>query len=378
MRKWFGAGLALALAITSAAVPAFAGPALPRPAAEERPAEQAAAVTDDASTFVQQGLTIHELDKELVRLKAEEASVDESIALQEDAIDRQKVVLDARTAAAGKILRAYYMGQRDRLWMLVFRMRSLGEALVAIDYLQAIVTNDFRTLETYREAYREQQELLAELAARQDRLQFVIAEHERQRTRLIEEQAELDRRLAELTELEREAQLAAIEATTRAWEEEGVPLFEDVLTALSAAMQDLPELLSDPTLMTVSGASMEIRLTDEVFNNFLRERNELFEGFDFGFGPSGMTVTGGIGGNAATLQGVYILEKEPENTLRFQIDNVAFNGYELPDTTRTELQNRYDLSFEPGRLVAGLTVSELANEEGRMRVKLSFNFASRS
>jgi hypothetical protein len=104
----------------------------------------------------------------------------------------------------------------------------------------------------------------------------------------------------------------------------------------------------------------------------------MFEDFDFGFGPSGMTVTGGIEDRTASLQGIYILETEPANALRFRIDSVAFNGYELPDTTRAELQDRYDLSFEPGRLVAGLTVSELENEEGLLRVKLSFSFADRS
>jgi len=378
MRKWFGACLALALAVTGAAGSSFASPVAPERAAEERPVEETTAVTDGASPLVQQGLTIHELDKELARLKTEEASVGESIGLQQGVIDRQKVVLAERTTAAGRVLRAYYMGQRDRLWLLLFRMRSLGEALLALDYLQAIVKSDFRTLETYRKTYEEQQALLAELSSRQERLRQVIAEHEKQRVRLTEAQAELDRRLAELDEQEREAQLAAIEAATRSWEEEGVPLFEDVLTALSVAMQDLPELLSDPALLTVEGASMEIRLTDEVFNAFLRERNALFEQFDFGFGPSGMSVSGRIDGNTATLQGLYILEEEPDNALRFEIGSIAFNGYELPDTTRAELQKRYDLSFEPGRLVAGLTVSELANEDGRMRVKLSFSFASRS
>jgi peptidoglycan hydrolase CwlO-like protein len=380
MRRWIGASVAAALAMTSATAPSFAGPALPAAETAETaaPAAETTAVTDGTSSYVQQGLTIHELDKELTRLKAEQADVDVSIGEQQGKIEKQRLVLDERTAASGKVLRAYYMGQRDQLWMLLFKMRSLSEGLLILDYLQAIVRNDFRILDEYRTAYKEQQALLADLSARQERLRLVIAEHERQRTRLTEEQAELDRRLAELTNQEREKQLAAIEAATKSWEEEGVPLFEDVLTALSAAMQDLPELLADPSLMSVSGASMEIRLTDEAFNTFLRERNAMFEDFDFGFGPSGMTVTGGIEDRTASLQGIYILETEPANALRFRIDSVAFNGYELPDTTRAELQDRYDLSFEPGRLVAGLTVSELENEEGLLRVKLSFSFADRS
>ncbi|HZG55896.1 hypothetical protein [Paenibacillus sp.] len=373
MRRWIAGYAAAALTATTLfSFPAGASPVVGEPTQEPSAVQETEAVTDGGSPFVQQGLTIYELDKELLRLQAEEADVDASIEEQRQQIARQQVALDQRTASAGRVLRSYYMGQRDRMWLLLFRMSSLSEALTVLDYLQAIVTNDFRTLELYREAYRERQSLLAELTSRQARLDFVIAEHERQRVRLLEEQAELDRRLAELDEAEREAQLAAIAAATTEWEEEGIPLFEEVLSALGAAMTDLPALLSDPELISVKGGSMEIRLTEDAFNAFLMERNPIFETFRFGFAPSGLTVTGAYEEKTATLQGAYILEKEPANALRFQIDSVRFNGYELPEPTRAAMQDRYDLSFEPGRLVAGLEVSELINEQGVLRVKLRF------
>jgi len=391
MRKWFGGCLAASLALlcvavsgvergfaaeTVPAVGSAASEAAPARTAAEAAAEPTEAVTDGASSLVQQGLTIHELDKELERLKAEEADVNADIGAKSAEIERQKTTLDARTAAAGRVLRAYYMGQRDRLWLLLFEMNSLNEALVALDYLQAIVTNDFKTLREYRAAYVAQQARLAELTAQQERLRVVIAEHERQRARLVEAQAELDRRLAELTVQEREAQLDAIAAVTEQWEQEGLPLFEDVLAALSTTMKDLPELLEDPSLMSVKDGIMEIRISDTKFNSFLKERNELFEHFEFAFGPEGMTVTGGLDGHSAALLGAYTLEHEPVNALRFAISSLTYNGFELPDTTKDALQEKYDLAFEPGRLLSGLTVSELANEEGLMRVKLSFSLAS--
>ncbi|HZG88284.1 hypothetical protein [Paenibacillus sp.] len=384
MRKWFGGCLAASLAFMSVAgfgiergfAAETAVPAAGNAASAEAAAEPTEAVTDDASSLVQQGLTIHELDKELARLKAEEADVNSDIGEKRGEIERQKTTLDARTAAAGRVLRAYYMGQRDRLWLLLFEMKSLNEALVAIDYLQAIVTNDFKTLREYRAAYVAQQERLAELTAQQERLRLVIAEHEKQRVRLVEAQTELDRRLAELTEQEREIQLGAIAAVTEQWEKEGLPLFEDVLSALSTTMRDLPELLEDPSLMSVKDGVMEIRIPDTKFNAFLKERNELFEHFEFAFGPEGMTVAGGLNGHSAELLGAYTLEHEPVNSLRFTISSLTYNGYELPDTTKDALQNKYDLAFEPGRLLSGLTVSDLANEDGLMRVKLSFSLAS--
>lgn len=376
MRRWFAGCVAAALTVSAVAGSVQAGPVAENasPASAAAKAAAPAVVTDSGSAFVQQGLTIHELDKELARLKSEEVRLDDSIAALSGDIERQRALLEVRSESAGRVLRSYYMGHRDQLWMLLFRVRSLNEALLVLDYLQAIVTNDFRTLRMYKEAYEERQALLAEQTARQERLQRVIAEHETQRVRMLAEQAELDRRLAELAEEERNAQLAAIAAAASAWEESGIPLFEQVLTALSEAMTDLPALLADPSLLVVDGASMEVRLTDQAFNNFLQQRNPIFETFRFVFEPEGLTVSGSVGGTTATLSGVYLLENEPANALRFQISSVRFNGFELPDTTRTAMQEQYDLAFEPGRLVSGLTVSELLNEEGVLRVKLSFSF----
>src|SRR5690606_14861751 len=104
------------------------------------------------------------------------------------------------------------------------------------------------------------------------------------------------------------------------------------------------------------------RLTDEAFNDFLMERNPIFEAFRFGFGPEGMTVSGELEEREATLHGMYILEHEPVNALRFEIGEVRFNEVELPDTTRAAMQAEYDFTFEPGKLVSGLNVKQLLYE----------------
>jgi hypothetical protein len=352
--------------------------ASPLSAAAAPSAAEAGAVeaTTEGSSAVQQGLTIHELDKELLRLKEQEAVVVEKIGQQEETLESQAVSLKQRSAAAGKILRAYYMGERDRLWMLLFEMRSLSEALLALDYLQSIVSNDFRTLETYRAAYQEQQVLLAELESKQTNLEYIIAEHERQRERLLTAQEELDRKLAALSEAEHLAELEKIAAVTTEWEDVGIPIFESVLSALSAAMVDLPMLLSDQSLLEMNGTNVQIRITDDRFNRFLREHNALFDKFEFKFVEQGLTVTGKVEEKIASFEGQYILQKEPVNALRFEITRIVFNGYELPDTTRNSLHKQYDFTFEPGKLFAGLSVADLANEEGQLRVQLTFDSLS--
>lgn len=332
----------------------------------------AVAGAEPSTSVQQQGLTIHELDKELVRLKAQEAETNVRVDERRDAAERQAVVLRERTVAAGKVLRDYYMGQRDRLWLLLFHTQSLNEAFLVMDYLRSIVRNDFRMLEAYKTAYREQQSLLAELKSQQTELRRIIGEYERQRERLLAEQAELERQLAALGEAERAAELEKIEALTKEWEQYGVPTMGHVLGALSASMVDLPQLFSDPSLLEMNGANIQIRLTDDIFNAFLRERDPLFDSFAFAFDESGLSVDGELDGRTAALQGAFLLETEPVNTLKFRIDEIAFNGFELPDTTVAALQSEYDMTFEPGKLFAGLAVTGLANEEGQLRVQLTF------
>ncbi|MCI3919731.1 hypothetical protein MO973_05735 [Paenibacillus sp. TRM 82003] len=326
-----------------------------------------------STSIQQQGLTVHELDKELERLTNRESEMNGRIVEHRTAMDKQAIALEERSASAGKVLRAYYMGQRDQLWLLLFKMRSLSEALLALDYVQAIVRNDFRTLEAYKATYREQQTLLAELESQQTELRRIIADYERQRERLTAEQAELDRQLALLEESERAAELEKLDALTNEWEQHGIPIMENVLGALSSSMDDLPQLLSDPSYLEMNGTDVQIRLSDDAFNAFLRERNPLFDSFAFAFDESGLTVHGELEGRQATLRGAFLLEKEPVNALKFQIDGITFNGYELPDTTRTTLQEQYVMTFEPGRLFTGLAVSELMNEEGQLRVQLTFD-----
>ena len=378
MRKRMTKFLA-AVAAAALAQPALAAAPPAAPAAEEgaeagalREERKPAAEELDLS-FVQQGLTIHELEKELERLKAYQAETETEIAALSADLERQQQRLKVRKEAAGRVLRAYYMGQRDKLWLLLFEVRSLNEALAALDYLQAVWVHDNRTLERYREAYEQSAALLAELNSRRDRLDFLIGEYETQRARKLEEQAELDRRLTELAEEERNRQIAAIEAARSEWEEIGVPLFEDVLAALSGAMTELPNLLTDPSLIAVVDGGLEFRLTDTAFNAFLQEQDPIFETFRFRFSPEGMAVSGELNEKTASLGGRYILLEEPENALHFIIDSIWFNGVELPDTTKAALQQQYDLTFEPGLLVSGLSVSELIHEEGMVRVKLALS-----
>lgn len=344
--------------------------ALETAAAEQTNSPPAVSEVNDA--LLQQGLTIHEIDKEVERLRQEEKSVKEQIVENEKALSNRQAALERKREDAGRILRAYYMGNRDHLWLLLFRMESINDALVVLDYMNLVVRNDFRVLRMYQAEYEERLRLLAELEAKEQRLQTVITDYLKQKDRLVALQKDLERKLAELTEEERKAQTEQIERLTNDWETEGLPLFESYLAELSKAMEGITGLLSDEKRLTLDGNKLFVRLTDDDFNGYLQKKSSLFESFTFLFEQDKLLIAGTYESKEAFIEGKYVLEQEPENLLRFEITSLTYNGYELPDTTVRSLQEQYDLAFRPGLLFAGLKASELQTKEGALEVKLTF------
>ncbi|WP_199618863.1 hypothetical protein [Paenibacillus alkalitolerans] len=341
-------------------------------AAAENAAPSAEPAAPDRS-LLQQGLTIHEIDKEVARLKQEEKAVQSRIVENEAALSKQQVVMDKKSDAAGKVLRAYYMGNRDHLWLLLIRMDSLNDALAVLDYLNAVVRNDFRVLRSYRAAYEERLRLSAELEKTHERLQTVISDRLVQREHLTALQKDFDRKLAQLTEDEREKQTGQIEQLTADWEIEGLPLFKTYLTEFGKAMNDIADLLTDESKLSLDGTNIFVRLSEEDFNGYLRSKSRLFEEVTFRFEENKLIIFGSHDSKKATIEGRYVLEQEPENLLRFQIAALNYNGFTLPDTTSKALQEQFELTFRPGRLFAGLEASEVKTKVRTLEVKLKFN-----
>ena len=64
---------------------------------------------------------------------------------------------------AGNVLRAYYTGDRDSIWMLLFSVSSFTDALRTFEYLQMIITNDHRALTTFTDSFQKLKGLQTEL-----------------------------------------------------------------------------------------------------------------------------------------------------------------------------------------------------------------------
>jgi hypothetical protein len=107
-------------------------------------------------------------------------------------------------------------------------------------------------------------------------------------------------------------------------------------------------------------------------NAFLRSRDSRFDAFEFRFAPDLLTLEGTSGGLSIRVQGHYTVQDEPENGLYFHIDHLYFNGLELPDTTRADLERRFDLGFYPQKLVPYLKADSIRLEDGKLTVGLKF------
>jgi hypothetical protein len=324
-------------------------------------------------TIVQQGLTIHEIDKELARLKEQQKEMNNEISTNEQALQRQEIIVKERAKAAGKVLRTYYIGQRDALWLYIFRMNSLTEALHFLNYLSTIVRNDYRILASYLEAIKNQQALIKQLAQSQSEIVKLISEYESQRERLVKLQVKLDQQLRALDSTEQAKQLQQIKQATTEWETEGYPLFEQILSSLSVAILDLPKFLTSRAKLRIKGKQLQVTMTQNDFNLFLREQNDLFEVVIFEFKPQGINIQGRVNNKPALLFGNYAIKNEPTNAMKFIISSISFNQLILPDTTSQQLEEQFNLRFYPNKILSSLQVTEIQNEEGLLIIKFTFD-----
>src|SRR5690606_10763785 len=76
---------------------------------------------DDTRALLQESLTISEIDREVERLSGEEVIVGEQIQQTQAAIVQQSDTVERTRRHAGKVLRSYYMGERDQLWLLMLQ-----------------------------------------------------------------------------------------------------------------------------------------------------------------------------------------------------------------------------------------------------------------
>lgn len=332
--------------------------------------------------ILQKGLTVFEIDQELARISTRQTQLASQLKDTESGIGEAERRAAALRQHAAQVARAYYMGDRDTVWMLLFSARSLTDAWSLWDYLQMILQNDRKSLQQHNDAALQLKGLKEKLAAEQRALTESKLRYANERARQTALQQELDRQLAASTEAQRLQQ--QLQAVNQQWKERGVPLFRSYFQALAAAMKQLTDLVALPASGTASGGSRSgnvtihgltstFQLSDEELNTFLRQKNALFNDVRFRFAQDQVVASGRQDDLDFVMKGSYQLavnEKSNKPYIRFQIDELQFNGLTLPGTTVQDLQESFDLGIYPQTIAPFLQATGVKLDEGRLTITL--------
>ncbi|PZE22669.1 hypothetical protein CBW46_002560 [Paenibacillus xerothermodurans] len=337
----------------------------------------AAENSDQTKSLLQKSLTIYEVDQELIRISGQETALMRRLADTEQQLAQQQHLLAQAKEHADKVLRAYYMGDRDSLWMLLFSTSSFSDALTAFDYLQMIVRNDHIALQRHTASQQQLQELTASLSASHMQLQNTKERYIAHRQQLVTLQKQVDEQLD--SEPDAQEVLLQMADLTLLWREKGVPLFNTYFNALAHAMTQLPELISDTESaqgnhLIINGFEYTFQITDEQLNTFLRTKNPLFRNMTFRFTDTHVITGGTHDGMDLMVKGKYELADDEalsgKSYVRFAVEQLQFNGYDLPASTIAAMAKDFDLGIYPHKLASFLIVTGIRMEEGKLSLML--------
>ncbi len=329
---------------------------------------------EDAKKLLQKGLTIHEIDREVSRLTQQETGLSSQI----DSNLKKTTELELKTAQsreyAGKILRSYYMGERSSLWLLLFHAKSFQDWMTVYDYLNIVMANDIRTLKQHQSSIRQLAELNTQLGQSRLELKKLKDAFLAQKERLVAMQQELD---SELSAARNGAEIKQqISDLNSSWEQKGLPLFKGYLEAMSSAMKQLPDYLSShQDSLKMDGFAYVLSIKDTELTDFLRSKDPLFNHVTYTFSKDKITLDAKQDGSSLQLTGHYLLEEKPENALRFVIDGLSYNGFQLPDTTIQALQEQIDLSIYPKQIASFLIATAVNIGQNVLNVDFSFDLS---
>ncbi|WP_244444686.1 coiled-coil domain-containing protein [Paenibacillus camerounensis] len=328
---------------------------------------------EETRRLLEKTLSSAEIEKEIARITAEQAVLEEKAAELTKQAAVKQTAISGQQERAGAIVRSYYMGERDGLLSAVLSAKSIGRVLALYDYYEIIIRQDHDILRKYEGEFKDLKATLsaAERSSRElEELKSALVEQQ-ERVAALNEEIEGGIRASS----DPESMSALLNEFTKYWENIGLHEVKTYFKALSSAMNRLPQFIQGRDgILTRKGMTYNLALKEEDLNEFLVSQNKLFEGFSFRFESGSVIASGSSGGLTLTLTGRYSIQEEPVSGLMFHIDSVVFNGLELPETTRRDLEDEFDLGFYPGKIVSFLHATEVESKDGVLYVKLSISF----
>lgn len=332
---------------------------------------------EEIRLLLQKGLNLAELDQEIARLSGQEIRLGEKIIATESQIEDSKVQVAKTREHAGKVIRAYYMGERMDVWTMILSSNSFADALAVYEYYNMIVQNDFRKLTAYSDSYKSLAASREELLAEQKELTEIKTAFIAQREKAAMLQQDIESSIA--VSADAAALRAELDRFTQEWKEKGVPLFRKYLSSISEAMQSLPELLTGNSgdkyvkELNLVKRSMLFEISDADLTTFLRSKNPLFENITFKFEKGSFQAFGQEQGTALSITGRYVVDNTDGNKLLFHVDELTYNGFVLPETSNRALEQEFDLGFTPSRFMSGIEATEVTMQDSMLRLGFKLN-----
>jgi hypothetical protein len=325
---------------------------------------------EDMHSLLEKSLSVVEIDKEIVRIQEQKQQLTLTMTDTEKQLLQQEQQISDKQDEAGSVLRAYYMGERDYLFSALLSFDSLSELFQMMDYAEIILTHDKHTLNTYVEQYRKVREGYQQLETRRSELTVIEEQLQAQRERVLALEKQVDEQLAGRSDAERIRIL--IKELTSYWETAGLDEVKQYFRALSKAMKKLPDFVQDnKQLLEIKGFQYTIRVPEVDLNSFLREQNDIFNNFSFEFMDGKVIAQGKRDNMEIKITGHYTIENDPKNAILFHVDELLFNGFSLPDTTRRALEEEFDLGFYPDLIVSFLKADSVEMKDGELTIKLN-------
>lgn len=333
-------------------------------------AEERLQSTDSLHSLLEKSLSVVEIDKEIARINQEKEALLLTMTEAEKQLAAQELAINGKREQAGDVLRAYYMGERDMLYLSLLTTDSWTKFFTLLDYIDIIISQDKHTLNAYIGQYRDMQDRYTKLEGKQAELAAMEEKLNVQRERVLALESQLEGELAGRSDSDRIRLL--IEELTGFWESAGLNEVRSYFKALSLAMGELPSWIQDnKELMEIKGLQYTIRVPEDKLNEFLREQDERFNDFSFRFEDDTITAHGKRDDIEISISGHYSLVQEPRNGMLFHVDELLFNGFMLPDTTRASLEEEFDLGFYPGLITSFLKAKSVEVKDGELIIKLS-------
>ncbi|MEK8215641.1 coiled-coil domain-containing protein [Paenibacillus sp. FSL L8-0463] len=328
---------------------------------------------EETRRLLEQTLSSAEIEREILRVTAEQKVLEKKVSLlSKQAAEKEAAIADQQERA-GAVIRSYYMGDRDSLLAALLSAKSISRMLALYDYYEIIIGQDRDILNHYEEQYKDMKSTITASLRSSKELEELKTALTEQKTRVAALNEEIEGGISASSDPE--SMSALLNEFTRYWENIGIHEVKTYFKALSSAMNHLPQFVQSKSgMLTRKGMTYTLALKEEDLNTFLISQNELFKDFAFHFNKGQVTASGTSGGLKLTLTGHYTIENEPVNGLMFHVDNVVFNGLELPDSTRQSLEEEFDLGFYPEKIVSLLHATEVESKEGVLYVKLSISF----